>query len=156
MIVSHGCRVCDGTGWERVPGGVKRCQCRTPAPPPPQPTAQVLFTVVPMVVDIQRPAPSNRVETSDMAAAHIFGKLGGMRGRVYNYIRDAGPAGRTCWEVEQGLAMKHSTASGRIYELHGGYDKFPFVFIDDSGIRRKTDGDTLAIVWVALAAPRNA
>ena len=51
-------------------------------------------------------------------------------------------AGMTCQEVEQGLCMRHQTASARIWELRKRGA------IKDSGKRRKTSSGRNAIVWV--------
>lgn len=97
--------------------------------------------------------PSNGVKTSDIAATKLLSRVGGQRRRVLEYITSQAGKGATCYEIEEALSMRHSTASGRIYELHGGYDKWPYVFIENSGRTRPTDTGDPAIVWLALDTP---
>lgn len=64
-----------------------------------------------------------------------------LRAAVLNCIVVAGDRGRTCYEVEQALWIKHQTCSARFAELKRAG------LISATGQRRRTDGGT-AKVWV--------
>lgn len=72
-------------------------------------------------------------------AAESLNDANKLRNRVLQFIKEHKNA--TCWEVEQGLDLRHQTASARIRELYlKGY-------IMDSGERRLTDSKRKATVW---------
>jgi predicted transcriptional regulator len=66
--------------------------------------------------------------------------------RIYRMIRDAGPRGCTCDEIEVALGISHQSVSGRCTNMK---DKG---YIVDSGERRPTRTGTDAMVWII--APR--
>lgn len=44
-------------------------------------------------------------------------KKSALRNEIYNWITSRGRNGATCYEVEQGLRLKHQTASARMSEM---------------------------------------
>lgn len=102
-----------------------------------------------------RAVPANAVPTSVRAAAAVAPRVKGYRQKVLAFIRGQGAHGATCYEVEVALDARHrhGTISGRIYELAGGYDKFPWRFIRRTAKTRPTDTGQDAFVYVALPEP---
>lgn len=62
--------------------------------------------------------------------------------KVFEFIRDRGPPGATCEEIELHTTLPHQTASARV---NGLMNKGR---IADSGQRRKTRSGRRATVWV--------
>lgn len=86
----------------------------------------------------------NGIDTSIYAAESFSPEqLGKLRFKVLDLVRKAGRLGMTCDEVEDALAMRHQTASARIYELHYRYG-----LLHDSGTRRPTRSGRMAIVYI--------
>jgi hypothetical protein len=90
-----------------------------------------------------RPPRVAASDTSTAAADSIVLAASRLRESVYNRIAQVGECGMTCDEVEAALAMRHQTASARIYELRH------MSRLVDSGMRRTTRSGRLAVVWVA-------
>ncbi len=84
--------------------------------------------------------PFTNSDTSFQAADSIKGVAVSLRLKVFRYIERA-PA--TCDEIEEGLGMRHQTASARIRDLA------KLDILEDSGHRRKTRSGRLATVWQA-------
>jgi len=63
---------------------------------------------------------------------------------MLGWVRSKGNDGSTCDEAEEGLDMKHQTASARLREL------VLKEFIVDSGMRRRTRSGRGARVYVVL------
>ncbi len=85
--------------------------------------------------------PSERVNTSEAAAASMKEPSNSIRGRVLETIRYAGPVGMTDDELEQMLGLRHQTASARRREL------YLLGKIQSTG-ERKTRSGRRAKVWV--------
>jgi hypothetical protein len=80
-------------------------------------------------------------DTSEEAAESMMPTLGKLQASVFSMIRDSGPVGMTCDEVEMASGLRHQTASARIRELYlRGY-------VVDSGRRRLTRSNRKAVVW---------
>lgn len=96
------------------------------------------------------PAPSNRVPTSDAAAAALTAtspqreKLSALRFQVYAYIYRAGEEGVMGWEVERALKLPHETASARINDL------FHQHCIRRDGRQGRTPAGRHAYYWVTM------
>jgi hypothetical protein len=82
-------------------------------------------------------------DTSKAAAESMIGSTATLRSAILGHIESAGKDGRTCWECELNLAMRHQTCSARIRELA------QLSLIVDSGRRRKTESNRTATVWLA-------
>lgn len=73
-------------------------------------------------------------------------QLSRLQGDVLDAVRRAGKRGRTCDELEVQLGLSHQTCSPRVYELaRRGW-------LINSGAKRLTRGQRLAIVWVTARA----
>lgn len=88
-------------------------------------------------------APHSGPETSKEASETIDAKT--LRAMVLRFV--AKPTshtyiGATCYEVEQALKLRHQTASARIREL------YLLGKLMDSGMRRLTNTNRRAVVWV--------
>ena len=87
--------------------------------------------------------PSNASRTSRAAGNSIQAVLNSLQAKVFHHVRNQGPHGATCDEVEVALSMKHQTASARICEL-----KEKRLLID-SETTRLTRSKRAAIVYVS-------
>ncbi len=94
--------------------------------------------------DTENP-PANGTDTSQAAAKSIAADAASLRDRVYDAIRKS-DNGLTTDEIEQLMGLNHQTASPRVWELHRRS------LIGDSGQRRKTRSNRLAIVYRVLTA----
>lgn len=92
------------------------------------------------------PAVSGAPRTQLEAAILVYPKTGSQRLEVLRCIVEAGDHGRTDFEIERALNMRHQTASARRNELAGDG------WIEDSGQRRATDTGTDATVWILSEA----
>lgn len=81
-------------------------------------------------------------DTSREAAESIEPASGTLRARVLGMIRDKGPLGMTCDEIEAESGLTHQTASARVNEL------MRLGAIVDSKMRRKTRSHRNAAVWL--------
>jgi hypothetical protein len=81
-------------------------------------------------------------DTSKSAAASVTGSAGALRGTVLHKIKDAGPSGLTCDEIEAILGGRHQTISARVREL------VMFGKIRDSQVRRATRSGRSARVYL--------
>ena len=86
--------------------------------------------------------PSQPVDTSEDAADSMIPVADTLRGKVYHYLWTRGREGATDNEIELTLGIRRQTVTPRRRELvlKG--------LIVDSGIRRKTESNRSAIVWV--------
>ena len=91
-----------------------------------------------------RRAPHCGRDTSIAAADSLTQALPALQRAVLTFVRAQGETGATDYEIEQGLSLAHQTASARRNELEDGG------FVRDSGKRRRTGSNRMAIVWVAL------
>ncbi len=87
--------------------------------------------------------PANQTDTSKAAAKSMAPDAATLRDQVYDAIRKS-ENGLTTDEIEQLIGLNHQTASPRVWELHRRS------LIGDSGQRRKTRSDRLAIVYRVL------
>ncbi len=81
-------------------------------------------------------------KTSKKAKKSVAPHLNALQTRVLRFIKAGKRYGATCDEAEEGLRMRHQTASARVYELR------LMNLIVDSGTRRRTRSGRTAIVWV--------
>ncbi len=88
-----------------------------------------------------RPRAIRACCTSRLATTSVEPLLKGLQRDVLRVVRDAGPDGYTCDEVEQALGRTHQTVSARVHEL------FRMGAIVDTGRRRPTRSQRLATVW---------
>jgi hypothetical protein len=92
----------------------------------------------------QFPAPvAGRRETSKAAAKAVEPRVGTIRRRVLDYLRVAGPQGRTRDEIEAGLSMGGSTVHPRVLELIAAG------FAVETKFKRRTRAGKEAFVVVA-------
>ena len=87
-------------------------------------------------------APHNGTDTSIMAAEEIKPHLGRLQAEVYSYLLKQEAGGATCHEIAQMLGLSLQSATPRVYELRLKGK------VRDSGHRRLTPTQRLAIVWV--------
>ena len=81
-------------------------------------------------------------DASAEAAAVIAPVVGNLEEKVFDAIRQAGPNGACCFELEAWLGMAHTTCSARITGLKKKGRIMPSV------ITRKTPAGVSAIAWV--------
>lgn len=81
-------------------------------------------------------------DTSRQAAESIEQHLGPIENQIFSVIERADTLGCTTDELEIVLGMAHQTASARVVGLRTKHK------IMDSGLRRRTRGGRLAVVWV--------
>lgn len=89
--------------------------------------------------------PSGKRSTSKAAAESIESSASGLRGLVYDTLKNH-PKGLTTDEVEVILDMRHQTISARMWELERRGQ------IGDTGNRRKTRSNRMARVMKVLTA----
>lgn len=100
-----------------------------------------LFDLTPTKRRSLKLPPHNGTSTSVGASQSVSTISSTLREQVFTFIKANG--GKTCYEVETAMELRHQTASARIWELrHLG-------LVRDSGERRKTSSNRNAIVWVA-------
>lgn len=80
-------------------------------------------------------------DTSAAAAESIEPLLGRLAADVRAHVRAQGARGATCDEIEEGLGLRHQTASARVRELAQAG------LLKDSGERRATRSGRKAAVW---------
>ncbi len=95
-------------------------------------------------------APHNGTDTSMMAAEEIKPHLGRLQSEVYSYIVKQEVSGATCHEIAQMLNLSLQSATPRVYELRLKGK------VRDSGHRRLTPTQRLAIVWIQADLPPEA
>ena len=81
-------------------------------------------------------------QTSRQSAQSIESTAQTLRAKVYGFIKDSGPYGATDEELQMVLDMNPSTQRPRRVEL---VEKG---LVKDSGKKRKTKSNRLAVVWV--------
>lgn len=86
--------------------------------------------------------PFSNPTTSKAAADAARPFAGRLAAEVLEFVR--GKGGATCDEVEQEMGLVHQTASARIRELALRGE------IEDSGRKRPTRSQRMAIVWQAV------
>ena len=82
-------------------------------------------------------------DTSRAAAASVEHGAESLCAVIFAAIKAAGDHGMTCFEVEERFALKHQTASARLWDLHT-----KTTVLMDSGRRRPTSSGRKAVVWI--------
>lgn len=62
--------------------------------------------------------PPSTSDANSRAAASSLGNAGSLRRIVARWIAEHEPVAE--WQIEDGLELRHETASARVYELHEG------------------------------------